>query len=78
MRVFLQNLKNEFNVNDQSFYKIILMGLVVVLTLLISFFSKYLVFVAFGVAVVCLMIIKGVKKVYLLVFLYPFYSFASN
>ena len=74
MTKFVDQLKNEFKVQDKNFYKIILMGLVVVFTLFVSFFNKYFVYVALALAVVSLFFIKGVKKIYLLIFLYPFYG----
>lgn len=74
MSGFLKDLKNEFRVENKNFYKIILMGLINSLFILGSFFNKYLVFVAFGVAVISLLLIKGVQKVYLMIFLYPFYG----
>ena len=74
MNSFWMNLKNEFKVKDKNFYKTICLGLIVIALLFVSFFSEYFVWIAFCAACLIMLLTRGIKKVYILIFLYPFYG----
>ncbi len=67
-------IKRDFVVEDKGFYKIMSVGVILSLLTLVSFWWAPMVYIVLTLACIALIFIKSIRKVYLLIFLLPFYN----
>lgn len=69
-----ESLKQDFSVEDNDFYKTMLFCCFVAATLFVSFFFAPFVYVSLALSAFLIIYVKGIKKIYVLMFLLPFYN----
>lgn len=82
MKGFLLKLKNDFiedvRVRDKTIKNILIICSILTLSVLISFWVKSFAVITCVLACISMFLIKGVKKIYVLIYLLPFYHVIKN
>ena len=78
MKKLFANLKDGFlkdvSFEDKKLYNILSLCLILTLSVFLSFWFKAFVVVACALACACMFLVKGIKKIYILIYLLPFYN----
>ena len=78
MKNLLSNLKKDFldevKLQDKSLYNVLIISAVLTLSVLISFWLTSFSVVTCVLACVAMFLIKGIKKIYILIYLLPLYN----